>query len=70
MNTCPNDCLVCREAGTPCIYDVPSETCSVCHKKVFLQDLYVYKDRTLGIEREMCTDCFNDFEPEEGEPLL
>lgn len=54
MSTCPNDCSVCRALGGDCIYKVPSEICSVCHKKVFLQDLYVYGDRTLGIEREMC----------------
>lgn len=65
MRDCPNDCSICREIGADCIYKVPSETCSVCHKKVFLQDLYVYIDRTLGIEREICVDCFNKIEPEE-----
>ena len=65
MSICPNDCSVCREAGTPCIYDVPSETCSVCHKKVFLKDLYEIKDKELGIYKVMCSDCFTKFEPEE-----
>lgn len=62
MGICPNDCSVCREMRAPCIYKVPSEECSVCQKKVFLQDMYVYIDKTTGIEREMCVDCFDKFE--------
>ena len=60
MSTCPNDCSVCRELESDCIYKVPSEVCPLCGNKVFVTDLYVIK--TLGIEREMCVDCFSNKE--------
>jgi len=47
--------------------EVPSEVCSVCHKKFSLRYLYEIKDKELGIYKVMCIDCFTKFEPKIGE---